>query len=77
MRITKPIVKCIPDNRKALDYFEQHAAARGTERERSIIADFPTIYIHNLSADRVKRVYNARQSAEGLLSGGGAQYHFQ
>lgn len=35
-------------------------------------ADFPTIYIHNLSAYRVKRVYNARQSAEGLLSGGGA-----
>lgn len=60
MRITKPIVKCIPDNRKALDYFEQHAADGGTERERSIIADFPTIYIHNLNADRVKRVYNAR-----------------
>lgn len=45
--IAKPIIKQIKDNREALDFFENVSLPAEDEKTREIIADFPTVYIHN------------------------------
>ena len=45
--IAKPIIKQIKDNREALDYFENIVLPAEDEKTQEIIANFPTVYIHN------------------------------
>ena len=45
--IAKPIIKQIKDNREALDFFENILLPAGDEKTQEIIANFPTVYIHN------------------------------
>ena len=45
--IAKPIIKQIKDNREALDYFEDIVLPAEDEKTQEIIANFPTVYIHN------------------------------
>ena len=45
--IAKPIIKQIKDNREALDFFENILLPAEDEKTQEIIANFPTVYIHN------------------------------
>ena len=45
--IAKPIIKQIKDNREALDFFEKVSLPAEDEKTQEIIANFPTVYIHN------------------------------
>ena len=45
--IAKPIIKQIKDNWEALDYFENIVLPAEDEKTQEIIANFPTVYIHN------------------------------
>lgn len=45
--IAKPIIKQIKDNREALDFFENVLLPAEDEKTQEIIANFPTVYIHN------------------------------
>ena len=45
--IAKPIIKQIKDNREALDFFENILLPADDEKTQEIIANFPTVYIHN------------------------------
>lgn len=45
--IAQPIIKRIDDNKKALDYFEKSTLPSEDENTQKIIANYPTIYIHN------------------------------
>ena len=45
--IAKPIIKQIKDNREALDFFEKVSLPVEDEKTQEIIANFPTVYIHN------------------------------
>lgn len=41
------IIKQIKDNREALDFFEKVSLPAEDEKTQEIIANFPTVYIHN------------------------------
>ena len=45
--IAKPIIKQIKDNQEALDFFENILLPAEDEKTQEIIANFPTVYIHN------------------------------
>ena len=45
--IAKPIIKQSKDNREALDFFENILLPAEDEKTQEIIANFPTVYIHN------------------------------
>ena len=45
--IAKPIIKQIKDNREALDFFEKVSLPAEDKKTQEIIANFPTVYIHN------------------------------
>ena len=45
--IAKPIIKQIKDNRETLDFFENILLPAEDEKTQEIIANFPTVYIHN------------------------------
>lgn len=45
--IAKPIIKQIKDNREALEFFENILLPAEDEKTQEIIANFPTVYIHN------------------------------
>ena len=45
--IAKPIIKQIKDNWEALDFFENILLPAEDEKTQEIIANFPTVYIHN------------------------------
>ena len=45
--IAQPIIKRIKDNREALEYFEQHTVNEENEKNRNVLLNFPTVYIHN------------------------------
>lgn len=45
--VAKPIIKQIKDNREALDFFEKVSLPAEDEKTQEIIANFPTVYIHN------------------------------
>ena len=45
--IAKPIIKQIKDNREALDFFDNILLPAEDEKTQEIIANFPTVYIHN------------------------------
>lgn len=45
--IAKPIIKQIKANREALDFFENILLPAEDEKTQEIIANFPTVYIHN------------------------------
>lgn len=47
MTISQPIVRVIEDNEVALSKFEQEVFSKESEQGREIIANFPTVYIHN------------------------------
>lgn len=43
----KPIVKKISDNIQGLKEFHESLLERDSEKERDILLQFPTVYIHN------------------------------
>lgn len=53
--IAKPIIKQIKDNREALDFFENILLPAEDEKTQEIIANFPTVYIHNWQDSGVLR----------------------
>jgi len=47
MKIAQPIIHKIKDNADSLAAFEKSLSSGSNEREKAIITDFPTVYIHN------------------------------
>ena len=45
--VAQPIIKQIDDNKDALDFFEKELLPKENEKTQEIIANFPTVYIHN------------------------------
>lgn len=47
MGVSKPIIRKIEDNDKALDIFESSLLPEENEKTQEVLASFPTVYIHN------------------------------
>lgn len=57
MGISKPIVRKIEDNYKALDVFESSLLPQENEKTQEILATYPTVYIHNWQETDEYEVY--------------------
>ena len=55
--VAQPIIKQIGDNREALDFFEKELLPKENEKTQEIIANFPTVYIHNWKESGNYEVY--------------------
>ena len=56
MRISTPIIRKIEDNPSALSSFEKELK-KGDEKQRTILATYPTVYIHNWNSKNEYEVY--------------------
>lgn len=54
--VSKPIVRCIKDNKEELDIFE-NTLKKEDEKTQKIIRDYPTVYIHNWENTNNYEVY--------------------
>ena len=55
--VARPIIREIKDNRDALDFFEKVTLRDESEKTQNIIANFPTVYIHNWKDSNAYKVY--------------------
>lgn len=55
--VVSPIVRKIKDTREALEYFEKHSLLAESDKDRKIIAEYPTVYIHNWNDSSNYEVY--------------------
>lgn len=55
--VARPIIREIKDNRDALDFFEKVTLSEESDKTQNIIANFPTVYIHNWKDSNAYEVY--------------------
>ncbi len=53
----KPIVRKIEDNIKSLEEFREELINSASEKEKSVLLDYPTVYIHNWKETNSYEVY--------------------